>query len=69
MNVLPSPFILVHNIGQGVRFIPKLLRSLGFALKGKLPLNRDILVVFDILEYFLELLQGFHVTVISGSVV
>ena len=38
-------------------------------MKGKTPLNRDILVVCDILEYFLELSQSFHVTVISGSIV
>ena len=69
LNVLPLPFVLVHIIGQGVRLIPKLLRSLRFVLKGKTPLNRDILVACDILECFLELLQCFHVTVISGSVV
>ena len=69
LNVLSIPFVSVHIIGQEVRFISKLLRSLRFALEGKTPLNRDILVVCDILECFSELLQSFHVTVMSGSVV
>ena len=59
----------MQTFGQGVRFIPKLLWSLHFVLKGKTPLNQDILVVCDILECFLELLRSFHMIVISGSIV
>ena len=66
--VLPSPFIQAHIFGQRVRFMLKLSRPHRLALKSKFPLElRDISVVRDILDVFLEVSPCCHMTVMSSS--